>query len=75
MQKYWLRKHVTAPITGPLTRPEIRDLVRAEVELVSVFVDLETHRPMAFPEWIKDVFLKFDAKAENAPKLEEVPAE
>ena len=40
-----------------------------------VFVDLETHRPMAFPEWIKDVFLKFDAKAENAPKLEEVPAE
>lgn len=31
MQKYWLRKHVTAPITGPLTRPEIRDLVRAEV--------------------------------------------
>ncbi len=51
------------------------DDLRAEVELVSVFVDLESHRPMAFPEWIRDVFLKFDAKAENAPLLEEVPAE
>jgi acyl-CoA thioesterase FadM len=51
------------------------DDLRAEVELVSVFVDLDTHRPMPFPEWIKDVFLNFDAKAENAPKLEEVPAE
>jgi acyl-CoA thioester hydrolase len=50
------------------------DDLRAEVELVSVFVDLETHRPMPFPEWIRDVFLKFDAKAENAPVLEEVPA-
>ncbi len=42
---------------------------------IRVFVDLDTHRPMPFPEWIKDVFLNFDAKAENAPKLEEVPAE
>ena len=51
------------------------DDLRAEVELVSVFVDLESHRPMPYPEWIKDVFLKFDAKAENAPLRDEVPAE
>jgi acyl-CoA thioester hydrolase len=51
------------------------DDLRAEVELVSVFVDLETHRPMPFPDWIRDVFLKFDAGAENAPQPEEVPAQ
>lgn len=51
----------------------VEDL-RAEVELVSVFVDLESHRPMVLPEWIKDVFLNFDAKAENAVPQSLAPA-
>ena len=49
--------------------------LRAEIELVSVYVDLESHRPMVLPEWIKTVFTNFDASAKNAPLLETVPAE
>ena len=51
------------------------DDLRAEIELVSVYVDLESHRPMVLPEWIKSVFTNFDASAKNAPLLETVPAE
>ena len=51
------------------------DDLRAEVELVSVHVDLATHRPMVLPGWIAGLFAEFDAKAENAPALETVPAE
>lgn len=51
------------------------DDLRAEIELVSVYVDLDTHRPMVLPEWIKSVFTDFDASAKNAPSLETVPAE
>jgi acyl-CoA thioesterase FadM len=51
------------------------DDLRAEVELVNVFVDLATHRPMVLPDWIARLFTDFDAKAENAPLLETVPAQ
>lgn len=39
-----------------------RDDLRAEVELVSVHVDLETHRPQPLPEWVGKVFADFDAR-------------
>ena len=39
-----------------------RDDLRAEVELVAVHVDLETHRPLPLPEWVGRVFAEFDAK-------------
>ena len=51
------------------------DDLRAEIELVSVYVDLESHRPTVLPEWIKTVFTNFDASARNAPVLETVSAE
>jgi acyl-CoA thioester hydrolase len=51
------------------------DDLRAEIELVSVYVDLESHRPMVLPEWIKSVFTDFDAKAKSALAFETVPAE
>jgi acyl-CoA thioester hydrolase len=46
-----------------------RDDLRATVDLVSVHVDLATHRPVALPDGIGEHFLKFDAglaKEENA---------
>lgn len=52
-----------------------REDLRAEVELVSVYVDLESHRPMVLPEWIKTVFTDFDAKASTALAAEAVPAQ
>ena len=42
------------------------DDLRAEVELVSVYVDLDTHRPMGLPEWVPGLFAAFDAKAMEA---------
>lgn len=39
------------------------DDLRATVELVSVFVDLATHRPQPLPEWVAPVFAAFDAQA------------
>jgi acyl-CoA thioester hydrolase len=46
-----------------------RDDMRASVDLVSVHVDLATHRPVVLPVGIGDHFLKFDAglaEEENA---------
>ena len=40
-----------------------RDDLRAEVELVSVHVDLDTHRPEPLPEWVGKVFRDYDAGA------------
>jgi acyl-CoA thioester hydrolase len=37
--------------------------LRATVDLVSVYVDLETHRPMQLPEWVGPAFAEFDATA------------
>lgn len=42
------------------------DDLRAEVELVSVYVDLETHRPMVLPEWVPGLFAEFDANVKVA---------
>jgi acyl-CoA thioester hydrolase len=39
------------------------DDLRATVDLVSVHVDLDTHRPIPLPHWVKDVFLNFDQQA------------
>jgi len=30
-----------------------------------VHVDLDTHRPIPLPHWVKDVFLNFDQQAAN----------
>lgn len=37
--------------------------LRATVDLVSVYVDLETHRPMLLPDWVGPAFAEFDATA------------
>jgi acyl-CoA thioester hydrolase len=39
------------------------DDLRATIELVSVHVDLTTHRPVALPDWLGPLFLKFDSGA------------
>lgn len=39
------------------------DDLRAEVELVSVHVDLAEHRPMPLPMWVPALFADFDARA------------
>jgi acyl-CoA thioester hydrolase len=45
--------------------------LRAAVDLVSVFVDLATHRPEPLPEWIGPAFAAFDAGAANAALVSE----
>jgi hypothetical protein len=35
--------------------------------LVSVHVDLDVHRPIPLPDWVKDVFASFDSQAGSAP--------
>ncbi len=42
------------------------DDLRASIELVSVHVDLETHRPMALPDRVGKLFTDFDAGNETA---------
>jgi acyl-CoA thioester hydrolase len=41
-----------------------KDDLRAEVELVSVYVDLDTHRPMVLPAWVPGLFAEFDAQTQ-----------
>ncbi len=41
------------------------DDLRAEVELVSVYVDLDSHRPMPLPQWVPELFAEFDARAKE----------
>lgn len=43
------------------------DDLRATVDLVSVHVDLDVHRPIPLPEWVKGVFSAFDGQAVHAP--------
>jgi acyl-CoA thioester hydrolase len=47
------------------------DDLRATVDLVSVFVDLETHRPQPLPEWVGPLFIAFDAAAPGAALVSE----
>ena len=39
--------------------------LRATVDLISVFVDLATHRPQPLPDWIGLMFAEFDVRAER----------
>lgn len=39
------------------------DDLRATIELVSVHVDLETHRPCVLPDWLGPIFKAYDAQA------------
>ena len=41
------------------------DDLRAEVELVSVHVDLATHRPVPLPAWVESEFSAFDAQVKE----------
>ena len=43
------------------------DDLRATVDLVSVHVDLDVHRPIPLPDWVKDVFTVFDSQVALAP--------
>jgi acyl-CoA thioester hydrolase len=39
-----------------------RDDLRAEIEMVSVHVDLSTHRPTPLPIWTRDLITDYDAR-------------
>lgn len=43
------------------------DDVRATVDLVSVHVDLDLHRPIPLPEWVAGAFAEFDTNAVGVP--------
>jgi acyl-CoA thioester hydrolase len=43
------------------------DDLRATVDLVSVHVDLDVHRPIPLPDWVSGVFTAFDNQAALAP--------
>jgi len=43
------------------------DDLRATVDLVSVHVDLDVHRPIPLPDWVSGVFMAFDSQAANPP--------
>ena len=47
-------------------RDDGSDDLRATIDMVSVCVDLATHRPKPLPAWIGPVFAGFDAQAETA---------
>ena len=51
------------------------DDLRATVDLVSVHVDLDVHRPIPLPEWVKGVFTAFDGQAANAANASSAFAE
>lgn len=54
------------------TNEDGSDDLRATVDLVSVHVDLDAHRPIPLPDWVKDVFAAFDKQAGvYAPELAE----
>lgn len=53
------------------SRDDGSDDLRATVDLVSVFVDLATHRPQILPGWVGPLFVTFDAAAPNAPLVSE----
>lgn len=53
------------------SREDGGDDLRATVDLVSVFVDLATHRPQILPEWIGPLFVAFDAAAPSAVLVSE----
>ncbi len=42
------------------------DSLRAEIELVYVRIDTQTHRPIDLPAWLGETFSAFDAQAPQA---------
>jgi acyl-CoA thioester hydrolase len=52
-------------------REDRSDDLRATVELVSVFVDLATHRPQPLHDWIGPAFTAFDARSASAALVSE----
>ncbi len=53
------------------SRDDGSDDLRATIELVSVFVDLATHRPQVLHDWIGPAFAAFDAGTASAPLVSE----
>jgi acyl-CoA thioester hydrolase len=60
------RTSVTQLVEIHGSRDDGSDDLRATVDLVSVFVDLATHRPQLLPEWVGPLFVAFDAAAPRA---------
>lgn len=57
------RTSVTQLVEIHGSRDDGGDDLRATIDLVSVFVDLATHRPQILPEWVAPLFVAFDAAA------------
>lgn len=66
------RTSVTQLVEIHGSREDGSDDLRATVDLVSVFVDLATHRPQALPEWVGPLFVAFDATAPGAALVNEL---
>ncbi len=61
------RTSITQMVEIHGSREDNADDLRANIEMVSVHVDLSQHRPMPLPEWIGPMFLDFDAGAAGDP--------
>ncbi len=48
-----------------------KDDLRATIELVTVNVDLATHRPQPLPDWFGSLFVAFDSQAPDAALVSE----
>jgi acyl-CoA thioester hydrolase len=65
------RTSVTQTVEIHGSRDDGSEDLRATVELVSVFVDLATHRPQPLHDWIGPAFSAFDGQAASAPLVSE----
>ena len=65
------RTSVTQLVEIHGSREDGSDDLRATVDLVSVFVDLATHRPQVLPEWVGPLFAAFDSVAPGATLVSE----
>lgn len=65
------RTSVTQLVEIHGSREDGSDDLRATVDLVSVFVDLATHRPQVLPEWVGPLFAAFDSAAPGATLVSE----
>jgi acyl-CoA thioester hydrolase len=65
------RTSVTQTVEIHGSRDDGSEDLRATVELVSVFVDLATHRPQPLPDWVGPAFTAFDAQAPSISLVSE----
>jgi acyl-CoA thioester hydrolase len=65
------RTSITQMVEIHGARADQADDLRATVDLVSVFVDLATHRPQPLPDWVGPLFAAFDAAAPSAALVSE----